>query len=117
MTHRRRESLLRLLSTHELDSYFTHIIAADDGFPRKPAPDAMTHVLTTYAIDPAHALVIGDRDVDILAGQAAGSCTCLFRATFPEIIPTRTIWNYTELADIVPATAIGTPGIMFETRG
>ena len=104
VTHRRRESLLRLLSTHKLDSYFTHIIAADDGFPRKPAPDAMTHVLTTYAIDPADALVIGDRDVDILAGQAAGMPTCLFRATFPEITPTRTIWNYAELMDIVPAT-------------
>ena len=117
VTHRRRESLMRLLSTHGLDSYFTHIIAADDGFPRKPSPDAMLHVLTSYAIDPSDALVIGDRDVDILAGQAAGISTCLFRAAFPEIMPTRSIWDYNELADIVPATAIGTPGTMFEARG
>jgi HAD superfamily hydrolase (TIGR01509 family) len=117
VTHRRRQSLLRLLATHGLESYFTHIIAADDGFPRKPAPDAMTHVLTTYAIDPADALVIGDRDVDILAGQAIGAPTCLFRATFPEIIPTRTIWDYAELAGIVAAIANGTPAAAFEKRG
>ena len=117
VTHRRRESLLRLLSTHGLDVYFTHSIAADDGFPRKPAPDAMLHLLSTYAIAPSDALVIGDRDFDMLAGQAAGVSTCLFRATFPEIIPTRTIWNYAELADIVPAAAIGTPASMFEAGG
>jgi len=117
VTHRRRESLLRLLSAYNLDSYFTHIIAADDGFPRKPAPDAILHLLTTYAIDPSDALVIGDRDFDILAGQAAGISTCLFRATFPEIIPTRTIWNYTELTDIVPAAATGTPAAEFEAGG
>ena len=117
VTHRRRESLLRLLSTHGLESYFIHIIAADDGFPRKPAPDAMTHLLTTYAIAPADALVIGDRDVDMLAGQAIGAPTCLFRATFSEIIPTHTIWDYAELTAILPVTSIGTPESTFEARG
>ena len=117
VTHRRRESLLRLLATHGLESYFTSIIAADDGFPRKPAPDAMAHVLATYAIAPADALVIGDRDVDILAGQAIGAPTCLFRATFPAIVPTYSIWDYAELADIVAAITNGTPGSMVEKRG
>jgi HAD superfamily hydrolase (TIGR01509 family) len=117
VTHRRRESLLRLLSTHGLESYFTHIIAADDGFPRKPAPDAMAHVLATYAIAPADALVIGDRDVDILAGQAIGALTCLFRATFPAIVPTYSIWDYAELADIVAAITNGTPGPIVAKRG
>jgi HAD superfamily hydrolase (TIGR01549 family) len=101
VTHRRRESLLRLLSTHALDSYFMHIITADDGFPRKPAPDALMYLLNTYAVAPADALVIGDRDVDVLAGQAAGVPTCLFRAAFPGVIPTHTIKEYADLADIV----------------
>lgn len=116
VTHRHRASLQRLLSTYGLQSYFMHIIAADDGFPRKPAPDAMLHVLATYAIDPSDALAIGDRDVDILAGQAAGMSTCLFRATFPEITPTCTIWNYADLRGIVPA-AIGMPVTRLEAGG
>ena len=109
VTHRRRESLLRLLVTYGLESYFTSIIAADDGFPRKPAPDAMAHLLTAFATAPTDALVIGDRDVDILAGQAIGAHTCLFRATFPGIVPTCTIWDYAELADSVCSEPIKLP--------
>jgi HAD superfamily hydrolase (TIGR01549 family) len=84
VTHRRRASLTVLLTSHGLLSLFTEIIAADDGFPKKPAPDAIIHLLTTYAIAPEDALVIGDRESDILAGQAAGVPTCLFQGVFPE---------------------------------
>lgn len=101
VTHRRRASLTTLLSTHALTHYFTHIIAADGGFPKKPEPDALIYILTTYAIAPEEVLVIGDRDFDILAGQAANIPTCLFRATFPNISPTITIQDYHELADLL----------------
>jgi HAD superfamily hydrolase (TIGR01509 family) len=105
VTHRRRASLRVLLATHALESYFTDIIAADDGFPRKPAPDAIVHLLATYGIAPAEALVVGDRDIDILAGQAAGVPTCLFRASFADLRPTHTIMAYQELADLVSQAA------------
>jgi HAD superfamily hydrolase (TIGR01549 family) len=105
VTHRRRASLNVLLSTHGLLPYVTEIIAADDGFPRKPAPDAILHLLGKYAINPLEALVIGDRDLDIQAGQAAGVPTCLFRATFADLEPTRTITAFAELADLIPNAA------------
>lgn len=101
VTHRRRASLTVLLATHELSDYFTHCITADDGFAKKPAPDALVYLLSTYGIAPEHALVIGDRDVDILAGQAAGISTCLFRGNFADIVPTRVLWEYHELADLL----------------
>ena len=102
VTHRRRASLDILLATHDLRTLFTHIITADDAFPRKPAPDALLHLLAAYAIAPSDALVIGDRDLDIRAGQAAGIPTCLFRATIPDPAPSRTIDAFAELMDIVP---------------
>jgi HAD superfamily hydrolase (TIGR01549 family) len=107
VTHRRHASLQVLLTIHDLRTWFTHIIAADDGFPRKPAPDAMRHLLTTYGIAASDALVIGDRELDIRAGQAAGIPTCLFRGTIPEPAPSRTITNFAELMDLVPPVVRG----------
>ena len=103
VTHRRRASLHILLDTHDLHTLFTHIITADDAFPRKPAPDAMLHLLATYGIAPSDALVIGDRELDIRAGQAAGIPTCLFRGTIPDPAPSRGITAFSELMDIVPS--------------
>jgi HAD superfamily hydrolase (TIGR01509 family) len=105
VTHRRRASLHVLLETHHLLPYFTAIIAADDGFPRKPAPDAILHLLDQYQIAPSDALIIGDRELDIRAGQAAGVSTCLFRGTCRDLIPTRTITTFAELADLLPGAS------------
>jgi HAD superfamily hydrolase (TIGR01549 family) len=101
VTHRRRRSLVALLDTHKLQPYFTSIIAADDGFPKKPAPDALIYLLETYRFIPTDVLLIGDRDLDILAGHAAGMPTCLFRSSFAGIQPTYTFTDYNELATII----------------
>lgn len=100
VSHRRKPSLYRLLTEHGLLAYFQEIITPEDGFPKKPAPDSILHLLTKYGIAPNEALLIGDRDVDILAGQAAGMKTCLFRAAFENIMPTRVITDYSELFDL-----------------
>ncbi|HHT53546.1 MAG TPA: HAD-IA family hydrolase [Clostridiales bacterium] len=47
-------------------------------FPRKPAPDALNFLVKTCGIDRRRALMIGDRDIDIEAAQAAGIAGCLF---------------------------------------
>lgn len=101
VTHRRRRSLVALLELHKLQPYFTSIIAADDGFPKKPSPDALIYLLETYRFIPTEVLLIGDRDLDMLAGQAAGIPTCLFRSSFAEIHPTYTFTDYNELATII----------------
>lgn len=101
VTHRRRASLMPLLTAYGLLPYFTEIIAGEDGFPKKPSPDSFRYLLDTYGIAPADAFVIGDRDIDIRAGQAAGIPTCLFRSTFADLSPTHTITAYHELAAII----------------
>lgn len=53
------------------------MLAADDGTLRlKPAPDLIVWVLKGLSVAPGEALMIGDSDVDILAGKAAGVRTC-----------------------------------------
>jgi HAD superfamily hydrolase (TIGR01549 family) len=97
VTHRRKKSLFELLETHALRPYFTDIVAGDDGFPKKPDPQAMRYLLDKYQLPPVSVLVVGDRDIDIRAGQSLGVKTCLFRASFPELEPDLTIKDFSEL--------------------
>jgi HAD superfamily hydrolase (TIGR01549 family) len=97
MTHRRKKSLHELLSLHHLHFYFTDIVAGDDGFPRKPDPTAMCYLLEKHHLPIDKVLVIGDRPIDIFAGQAIGAKTCLFRASFPDVLPHMTIKGFEEL--------------------
>jgi HAD superfamily hydrolase (TIGR01509 family) len=105
VTHRRRASLDRLLAAHQMAAYFTDIVAADDGFPRKPDPSALLHLIQRHAIEPRSAVVVGDRELDILAGQRAGLQTCLFRGSFPDLSPDLRIESYQELLKLLEPEA------------
>jgi len=78
-THRRRGSTLELLSIHGLAHLFAEIVAADDGLPKKPDPAAFLQILDRLSLDPAATAAIGDREIDVIAGKAAGLSTYLFR--------------------------------------
>jgi HAD superfamily hydrolase (TIGR01509 family) len=80
ITHRRRASLLELLAAHELGHHFADLITADDAYPRKPDPAAFLAMIERHGLDPRATLAIGDREIDVLAGRAAGVRTCLFGA-------------------------------------
>jgi HAD superfamily hydrolase (TIGR01509 family) len=101
VTHRRHASLDRLLAAHHMAAYFTDIVAADDGFPRKPDPGALLYLIRRHAIEPHSTLVVGDRELDILAGQRAGLKTCLFRGSFPNLSPDMRIESYQELLKLL----------------
>jgi len=78
VTHRGREGTEGLLTTHKLDEYFSGHITRDDGYPRKPAPAAFEAALAIYHLEREETLTVGDREIDILAGQAAGLFSCFF---------------------------------------
>lgn len=97
VTHRRKASLHHLLTTHQLDRYFTDIVAGDDGFARKPDPSAIHFLIEKHALDRTTTLLVGDRDLDVVAGHQAGVATCLFNAAFPGIVPDFTITAFDDL--------------------
>lgn len=72
VTHRGRSSTEELLAAHGLRDLFAGWIGHDDGFPRKPDPQATLAAIQRYGLDPAQTLAIGDRDLDLQAAQAAG---------------------------------------------
>ncbi len=75
VTH--RDALAReSLRCQGLAPLFTDMITAEDGFPRKPAPDSLLHLVQRYGLDPARCVMIGDRPLDVEAGWNAGMLGC-----------------------------------------
>jgi HAD superfamily hydrolase (TIGR01509 family) len=97
VTHRRRVTTLELLAVHDMSRYFSGHITADDGFVRKPDPAAFIAALENFGLPAAETMTVGDRDIDILAGRAAGVFTCLFGPAADGVTPDLTIRNFDEL--------------------
>jgi HAD superfamily hydrolase (TIGR01509 family) len=97
VTHRRRAGLDRLLATHRLTDYFTDILCHDDAYPRKPDPAAFNALIAKHHLPHDVTLGIGDRDIDVLAAQAAGIQAALFGANYGASTPNFVFNDYTAL--------------------
>ena len=72
-THRTPSSTNAYLEKYGLSHYFTDIVAPDTpGFAWKPAPDAIEYLLETHGLDPQETAMVGDREIDLASGRAAG---------------------------------------------
>ncbi len=59
---------------------FTDVITSESGFPRKPAPDSLLHLMRVHGLPPEACVMIGDRPLDVEAGANAGMLGCLLDA-------------------------------------
>ena len=71
-THRRAEDAMALLAGCGLDHWFTAAVCPQQGFPRKPAPDMLLHLMERFHLPPEKCVMIGDRPLDVQAGGARG---------------------------------------------
>ncbi len=56
-----------------IDAFYFCPEAADSDHPdRKPNPGMLRRAMADLALDPARSFMVGDRDADLLAAQAAG---------------------------------------------
>lgn len=78
-THR-GDSALYLLNKFKLNIYFTESITANAGFERKPSPGAINYIIKKFSLRNDETLMVGDRDIDILAAVNAGVKSCLFKS-------------------------------------
>lgn len=76
-THRGESSII-LLKSHGLYDCFSDFITSHQGFERKPNPEALNYLLDKHAIQQNEAIMIGDRDLDLLAAKNAGISACYF---------------------------------------
>ncbi|MBI4373263.1 MAG: HAD-IA family hydrolase [Deltaproteobacteria bacterium] len=59
-----------------LTPYFDAVIGSESGFPKKPDPAVINHLLKQFSVPPQEAVFIGDSRVDIETGKNAGILTC-----------------------------------------
>ncbi len=76
-THR-SDTALTYLQDHGLYQYFSDFITSKSSFERKPSPAGLLYYIEKYHMKPEEAIMIGDREIDILAGKNAGMKTCFF---------------------------------------
>lgn len=77
-THR-GASTQTLLDRTELSDFFSEIVTAEAGFPRKPAPDGLRYLVEQHGLDPARTAYLGDREIDMRCAENAGLCGILLR--------------------------------------
>jgi HAD superfamily hydrolase (TIGR01509 family) len=100
-THRGRATTERLLRGHQIEHFFADWFTDDDGFARKPAPDMFVALLEKHNLRSIETLAVGDRDLDILAGKAAGMRTCAYGQGDFTSSPDYKIDNYGALLNIL----------------
>ena len=88
-TNKPHGSTLHILNELGVKSFFSAVVGADSGFPLKPAPDALLHILKETGTDDAVSWMVGDNWTDIDSGHAAGFRTayCQYGYGAPDTIP------------------------------
>ena len=71
-TNKPYKSTLFILKGLGIDAFFPVVVGADSGFPLKPEPDALHHILKETAAEAAGSWMVGDNWTDIDSGHAAG---------------------------------------------
>jgi HAD superfamily hydrolase (TIGR01549 family) len=79
VTGRGRRSLDILLEQSGLSDLLEVVVAADDGFGRKPATDIIEHAAGRLGVQIQGGLMVGDGPDDVRSGRAAGMITVTTR--------------------------------------
>ena len=78
LTHRLTDSTWRLLKDFGLDELIESVVGIDQEFPRKPDPSSLNAIIQNFHLQKVESMMIGDRRLDIEAGNNAGITTCLY---------------------------------------
>ncbi|MCL2322421.1 MAG: HAD-IA family hydrolase [Oscillospiraceae bacterium] len=102
-THRDISSI-DFLKKFDLYKYFSDFITYEDRFKRKPDPEALNFLIKKHNIDLKEALMIGDRDIDVLSAKNA----CIDSCFFSDKTQRSTLSNYNidKFHDLLPIIGI-----------
>ena len=76
-THRGK-SAVKFMEQYGLLVSFTELITEERNFANKPSPEAVLHLMFTHGFSGDEAIMVGDRDIDVLSAQNAGIHSCYF---------------------------------------
>lgn len=76
-THRGRTTA-PVLEHLGLDRFFKEVVSSLNGFPRKPAPDALLYLLEKHRLERERVYYVGDRTLDVDCAKGAGVRSVLY---------------------------------------
>lgn len=68
--------------------YFTDVLSAEAGLPRKPAPDGLLWLIKRYDLDKNQTFYVGDRPIDVECALNAHVRSILYRPPESPAVPT-----------------------------
>lgn len=76
ITNRNHEFALLTLKALGIYEYFEHIAGGDDINCAKPSPCPLDKIIAELSVDKEKTIIVGDMDIDVLAGKGARITTC-----------------------------------------
>jgi phosphoglycolate phosphatase len=76
----RTNTMIPLLKSYNLDSYFEKVVTAQTASRPKPAPDGMLEILDFFNCSPDDAIFIGDSIMDLQQASACGVDLIAFKS-------------------------------------
>lgn len=86
-THKNK-STYSILDNLDMSKYFSEIVTIENGFKRKPSPDAVNYLVQKYNLDKKTTYYIGDRKLDIECAYNAGIKSILYLPKESYVTPT-----------------------------
>lgn len=88
-----------------LGQFFTHVYGGNSFNTKKPDPMGIRAILNETGVSAAHAVMVGDSSIDVLAGRNAGLATCgvtygFAPHTFGEVQPDVVVDTPAELREL-----------------
>jgi len=77
VTNKPEKHTRALLKVFDVASLFPWVVGGDSGFPRKPDPAGLFHVMGQAGASPETTLFVGDSMVDVETGRRAGVRICV----------------------------------------
>src|SRR5262249_47809615 len=87
LTNKPEPPTRRLLDAFDLTSSLTTIIGGDSGFPRKPDPAGLNHLIHAASSTPAETMLVGDSEVDAGTAGGGGVALCVAQYGFGRALP------------------------------
>ncbi|WP_139904911.1 HAD-IA family hydrolase [Clostridium thermarum] len=102
LTHR-GYTTQELLQQYNMEDLFTEIITGHSGFKRKPDPEGYAYLVDKYNMKKEEVLIVGDRELEILAAKALGVKVCLYDTNKIKYIekPDYVVTSLQEVKDII----------------
>ena len=98
-THR-GESVYYYLKKYGIYELFSDYVTSENGFPAKPAPDAVEYIVKNNSLIKSETVMIGDREIDVMSGKNAGVFGCLYSKNSKETSADFTVKDIIEVLSI-----------------